>query len=86
MSFSLWHIVLVGGSETWKWSEAAGLHWRVQEIPACLQVFLHGTISRPRSVDGETAGVHSQCGHLLHRYGPRRVLSVIPVMLLQRVT
>lgn len=60
--------VTTGGSEPSVRREAPGLQRGVQELQARLQVFLHGAIPGPRGVDGETAGLHSQRGHLLYRY------------------
>lgn len=56
-----------GGSRVRR--EAPGLQRGVPELQARLQVLLHGALPGPRGVDGETAGLHPQRGHLLNRYG-----------------
>lgn len=60
--------VAAGGSEARIWRKAPGLQRGVQELQTCFQVLQHGAVPGPRGVVGETAGIHSQRGHLLYRY------------------
>lgn len=56
----------IGGSE--EWQEAAGVPGGVSELSSRFPVLLHGEIPGSRCVDGEKAGVHTQCGYFLYRY------------------
>lgn len=40
----------------------------MSELPAGIPILLHGALSGPCGVAGETASVHPQCGHLFYWY------------------